>query len=113
MYEQVNKPKENKSRAIANTVAQKQSNAKQGFGFVDNRPEAMMQRKVQSMKDANVNMSTPVQFALDDDGRAYKAHVLDQDTPTWGSYVEANAIATARGRNGVRGEMGSSLLLTH
>jgi hypothetical protein len=37
MYEQVEKPKENKSRAVANSVAQKKSNIKQGFGFVDNR----------------------------------------------------------------------------
>lgn len=47
MYEQVKKPKENKSRAVANSVAQKKSNVKQGFGFVDNRPEVMNQRKVQ------------------------------------------------------------------
>ncbi|WP_421854433.1 hypothetical protein [Marinomonas sp.] len=37
MYEQIEKPKENKSRAIANSVAQKKSNGKQGFEFVDNR----------------------------------------------------------------------------
>ena len=48
MYEQVEKPKENKSRAIANTVTQKKSYAKQGIGFVNNRPEAVAQRKIQS-----------------------------------------------------------------
>lgn len=37
MYEQVEKPKENKSRAVTNSVAQKKSDVKQGFGFVDNR----------------------------------------------------------------------------
>ncbi|NRD74766.1 hypothetical protein HQQ94_16385 [Shewanella sp. VB17] len=37
MYEQIEKPKENKSRAVANSVAQKKSNGKQGVGFVDNR----------------------------------------------------------------------------
>lgn len=37
MYAQMEKPKENKSRAIANSVAQKKSSEKQGFGFVDNR----------------------------------------------------------------------------
>lgn len=37
MYAQVEKPKENKGRAVANSVAQKKSNVKQGFGFVDNR----------------------------------------------------------------------------
>lgn len=38
------KPKENKSRAVANTVTQKQSNVKQGFGFVDNRSKTVLQR---------------------------------------------------------------------
>ncbi|SDU58385.1 hypothetical protein [Desulfobacula phenolica] len=37
MYAQVEKPKENKSRAVANTVVQKKSGVNQGFGFVDNR----------------------------------------------------------------------------
>jgi 5-methylcytosine-specific restriction endonuclease McrA len=46
MYEQVEKPKENKSRSVANSVTQKKSNEKQGFGFVDNRQEAITQRLV-------------------------------------------------------------------
>jgi len=37
MYAQVEKPKENKGRAVANSVAKKKNNMKQGFGFVDNR----------------------------------------------------------------------------
>ena len=40
MYEEVEKPKENKGRAVAHSVAQKKGNAKQGFGFVDNRSES-------------------------------------------------------------------------
>lgn len=48
MYAQVEKSKENKSSSLANSVAQKKSNAKQGFGFVDNRPEAVTQRKLQT-----------------------------------------------------------------
>ncbi len=39
MYAQVEKPKEHKSRRIANSVAQNKRNEKQGFVFVDNRPE--------------------------------------------------------------------------
>lgn len=39
MYEQLEKPKENKSKAVAASVVQKKGNAKQGFGFVDNRPD--------------------------------------------------------------------------
>lgn len=49
MYAQVEKSKENKSRAIVNSITQKKSNVKQGFGFVDNRPEAIAQRKHQEM----------------------------------------------------------------
>ncbi|WPD22061.1 MAG: hypothetical protein SD837_17875 [Candidatus Electrothrix scaldis] len=53
MYEQVEKPKENKSRAVANSVAQKKSHVKQGFGFVDNRPETVAQRKIQVLAGEN------------------------------------------------------------
>ncbi len=49
MYAQVEKPKENKSRANANSVGQKKSGVKQGFGFVDNRPEAIAQKKLQGL----------------------------------------------------------------
>lgn len=48
MYVQMEKPKENKSRAVANSVAQKKSSVKQGFGIVDNRPESIRQRKLQA-----------------------------------------------------------------
>ncbi len=37
MYEQVKKPKESKSNAVATSVVQKKSDVKQGFGLVDNR----------------------------------------------------------------------------
>lgn len=45
MYAQKEKPVENKASAVANSIAQKQSNVKQGVGFVDNRSESIMQRK--------------------------------------------------------------------
>lgn len=51
MYEQVENPKENKSRTVANSVMQKKSNRRQGFGLVDNRLEAVGQRK--SLEMAN------------------------------------------------------------
>ena len=47
MYKQVYKSKDNKSRAVANSVGQKKSRRKQGFGFVDNRPELIPQRRLQ------------------------------------------------------------------
>ncbi|NOQ28163.1 MAG: hypothetical protein GQ564_22605 [Bacteroidales bacterium] len=56
MYAQVKKPKENsfptkrhESRAVANSVSQNKSDTNQGFGFVDNRPEAIAQRKLKKM----------------------------------------------------------------
>lgn len=49
MYERVEKPKENKSRAVASSVAQKKRNEKQGFGFVDNRSKVVAQRKLQEL----------------------------------------------------------------
>lgn len=49
MYAQVEKSKENKSRTVANSVGQKQSNVKKGFEFDDNRPETVVQRKLQGM----------------------------------------------------------------
>lgn len=52
MYEQVKKSKQNKSRAVANAVAQKKSNMKQGFGFVDNRPNTVAHKKLQSFSIA-------------------------------------------------------------
>jgi hypothetical protein len=45
MYAQVEKPKENKSRAVANSVSQRKGPVKQGFGFVDNRPQNKLFQK--------------------------------------------------------------------
>lgn len=49
MYAQTEKQKENKSRAVANSVAQKKNNVKQGCGFEDNRPEATAQLRMGEM----------------------------------------------------------------
>lgn len=46
MYEQVDKPKGNKSRAVANSFAQKKSILKQGFGFIVHSPEAALHSKM-------------------------------------------------------------------
>jgi hypothetical protein len=53
MYEQIEKPKENKSRAVANSVAHKKRNGKKGIGFVDNRPKVVAQRKLQALANNN------------------------------------------------------------
>lgn len=47
MYEQVEKPKENKGRTVADSVTQKKNNGLQAFGFVDNRPDIIVQKKLQ------------------------------------------------------------------
>lgn len=44
MYAKIEKPKENKRRAAANSVAQRTNGVRQGFAFVDNRPEAIIRR---------------------------------------------------------------------
>jgi len=59
MYEQVEKSKEKKSRTVANSVGQKKKNVKQGFGFVDNRPEAIAQRKLAEQLRAHDRDGTP------------------------------------------------------
>lgn len=48
MYKQIEKPKENKSRSLDNSVTQK-NNVMQAFGFVDNRPKVVIQSKLQEM----------------------------------------------------------------
>jgi hypothetical protein len=47
MYEQVEKSKENRGKSVANSIAQKKSNVKQDFGFVDNRFGSVTQRKLE------------------------------------------------------------------
>lgn len=56
MYAQVEKPKENKSRAVANNVAQKKSDERQCFEFVDNRTDGLLQLK--SKLNFNCQMSS-------------------------------------------------------
>ncbi|MCX2493009.1 hypothetical protein OQX63_05970 [Pedobacter sp. PF22-3] len=43
------KTQENKSQSVASTIAQKQKNVESTFQFVDNRPEAIAQKKLQEM----------------------------------------------------------------
>ena len=62
MYAQVEKPKEKKSRAIANSVTQKKINTKQGFGFVDNRSKAIVQRNVKLNNTSIIKTRHPLKF---------------------------------------------------
>ena len=49
MYAQVEKAKQNKGSAIVNSIAQDKCNVNQCFELVDNRPEAIAQRKLQEI----------------------------------------------------------------
>ncbi|TAJ12221.1 hypothetical protein DMA11_13805 [Marinilabiliaceae bacterium JC017] len=49
MYSQTERPKENKSRVVANEVGQRKSSEGQGVAFVDNRVEAVTQRRLKKM----------------------------------------------------------------
>lgn len=49
MYAQMEKSKENKSRSVANSVAQKQISSKSAFQFEDNRHEAIQMKKLHEM----------------------------------------------------------------
>lgn len=71
MYAQVEKPKENKSRAVANLVAQKKSNVKQSFEFVDNRPETVAQRQLKEMVKNSPQVKQAAQLLTSADN--YKA----------------------------------------
>lgn len=62
MYVQVEKSKDNIRRAVANSVVQKKSNGTQGFGFVDNRPNAVEQRKLQVIANKVLNVKRTSQL---------------------------------------------------
>jgi hypothetical protein len=49
IHARIEKPKENRSRTVANSVARKQRCEGHGFGFVDKRPETVAQKKLQEM----------------------------------------------------------------
>ncbi len=61
MYAQVEKPKENKSQAVANSVTQKKGTLKQDYSIINNRPEAIAQRKLQKILNTSARKSQPVQ----------------------------------------------------
>lgn len=65
MYEQVKKPKDDKSRVVANAVSQKKSDGKQGLGFVDNQIYGMTNRSVIQRVISNSNAKTVAQDVVD------------------------------------------------
>ncbi|CAG8998327.1 MAG: hypothetical protein CENE_00269 [Candidatus Celerinatantimonas neptuna] len=84
MYEQVGKPKGNKSRAVANSVVQKKKDGKQGIEFVDNRPEYVVQRKVTGFKSTG----TPIDIAA-------KAYLSNTDETQFDSNKSGDNVRTS------------------
>lgn len=62
MYAQVEKPKENKSRAVANSVAQKKKSGNQDVGFVDNRDSFVRQKKNKKIIEMNSSQQESANF---------------------------------------------------
>jgi hypothetical protein len=69
MYAQKENSKENRSKAVANSAGQKKSNAGQGVGFVDKRPEKIAQRKMREIvsycNNSQLNKTKTIQMAVD------------------------------------------------
>jgi hypothetical protein len=90
MQRQTEKPKEDKSRAVANSAAQRNSGGKQNLGFVNNRSQSVTQEAIQqhmNKTEGNVNQLMQVgnrnavtqlhhNYTLDD-GRTAKAHIYE------------------------------------
>ena len=54
MNTHADKSQENKSQSVANAVSQKSSSGESTFQFLDNRPEAVAQRKLQEMANNSI-----------------------------------------------------------
>ena len=90
MYAQVEKSKESKSRAIANSVAQKNKN--QGIWIVDNRPESIAQAKLKALAPKTVT-STYSAFLIQRSTGDKQAE--DEMSKAMGSGTEAKAASSS------------------
>lgn len=62
MNTHADKKQENKSQSLANAVSQKQSVAESTFQFVDYRPDAVAQRKLQEIANNSPQAKQATQF---------------------------------------------------
>ena len=62
MYQQVEKLKENRSSAVANSAVQKKSNGEQSFSFVDNRSNSLLQ--LHKKLSGSVKQLSVIQFTI-------------------------------------------------
>lgn len=73
MSEHIEKSKDNKKSVLSKTVAQKNESGKQGIGFVDNRPAAVAQRKLQETANNYSGQQThPLQNKTKNTGLPHK-----------------------------------------
>jgi len=71
MKTHADKTQENKSQSVANEDSQKQSGSESAFRFVDNRPEAVAQRKLQDIANNSLQAKKAAQLqAMADDHSA-------------------------------------------
>ncbi len=94
MYAQKEKSKVNKSRAVANSVGQNRSNTKQSFGFIDNRPESVAQRKLQKVIGAHSHKENQKKV----EGSDYQASTTSQHMRAFRDKV--NMAVGTQGYNG-------------
>lgn len=86
MYAQVEKPKENKSKAVANSATQKKGHVKQDIGFVDNRSIGLRQKKIieHSKFSGNIQYPTMRKIAIQ--------RMSLKDFIEWQGYWDKNSI---------------------
>jgi len=58
MKTQADKSQDNKNQSVSAAESLKQSGSESAFQFVDNRPEALAQRKMQEMADNRVRIES-------------------------------------------------------
>lgn len=85
MHKRVEQPKETKSHAAANNVGHKKSNRQQGFGFIDNRPEA---KRAAELNNHNVQQQQPIEEKEIDTIAPVQAKFIHQDFASLSNPVE-------------------------
>lgn len=79
MNTHADKMQENKSQSVANEVSQKQSGSESTFQFVDNRPEAVAQRKLQEMANNSLQVHQVAQLqAMADNNFVQRQHPIQK-----------------------------------
>ncbi|HEX9061226.1 MAG TPA: hypothetical protein VF941_13690 [Clostridia bacterium] len=79
MYVRVEKTRDNNSKSVANSVAQKNGARKQGFGVVDNRPDIAVQRKLHEMANNNPQVQQVTQLqTLTDKYSVHQKHDIQE-----------------------------------